>query len=233
VLKKHFGFLSTIKVFLLAVCLTFLFPAYSRSVIDAQQQEEIVCKVNVAIGVNDVYAGKGREGCKTSLYHGQYESFETLDKMYKTLPDDDEMLEMGLGKYSNQRVDEEKRNVTIRHAFLYAYEYEKKDDHDYHLIIGTAKEGILFTAECSGLPEASSADYKALLDVRKKLKCFIAQKPGEKNRSWTLYDPPIPIEISGSLFYDIDHAPGAAGPKGYRPETSWEIHPISNIKFFK
>jgi hypothetical protein len=231
--KKHLGILSTTKAFLLAISLTFLFPVYSASVKDAQQREEIVCKENVAIGPNDVYAGKDRAGCKTSLYHGQFESYATLDKMYKTLPDDDDMRDMGIGRNSNQRVDEEKRDVTIRHAFLYAYKYEKAGDHDYHLIIGTTKEGILFTAECSGLPVSSSEDYQALLDVRKKFRCFIDQTPGEKNRSWNFYDPPIPIEISGSLFFDIDHAPGAVGPQGHRPETSWEIHPISNIKFFK
>ena len=45
------------------------------------------------------------------------------------------------------------------------------------------------------------------------------------------YDPPIPVQIVGSLFFDVDHQPGEVGPVGMKPKTSWEIHPVSDIQF--
>jgi hypothetical protein len=38
--------------------------------------------------------------------------------------------------------------------------------------------------------------------------------------SYTKFDPPIPVTVSGSLFYDIDHRPGAVGPSDSKPETA-------------
>jgi hypothetical protein len=37
--------------------------------------------------------------------------------------------------------------------------------------------------------------------------------------------------VTGSLFFDVDHPAGAVGPQGHRPQTAWEIHPISSIAF--
>ena len=218
-------------ILLIALLLVFL-PLFSASTGEPSDQE-ILCNAPVVINDGDALLGKDRAGCKTSLSKDQNESYDALDKMYKTLPDDNDMEAMGIKRNSNSRVEEEERNVTVRHAFLYAYKYEKKGDHDFHLIIGTKKERILLTAECSALPVEGAEDYQALLKVRKNFKCFINQNPGEINRSWRFYNPPIRIEISGSLFYDVDHAPGAVGPQGHRPDTSWEIHPLSDIRFFR
>jgi hypothetical protein len=48
------------------------------------------------------------------------------------------------------------------------------------------------------------------------------------------YDPPIPIEVEGSLFFDMSHANGQGpGPATLRKDipTIWEIHPVSKILF--
>jgi hypothetical protein len=38
------------------------------------------------------------------------------------------------------------------------------------------------------------------------------------------------VTVEGSLFYDVDHAPGAVGPRDMKPTTAWEIHPITQIQ---
>ena len=43
------------------------------------------------------------------------------------------------------------------------------------------------------------------------------------------YTPPIAVDVEGSTFYDIDHPPGAVGPKDSKPTTAWEIHPVTHI----
>lgn len=45
----------------------------------------------------------------------------------------------------------------------------------------------------------------------------------------TLYEPPIPVLVTGPLVYDIEHRPGAVGPASVRPDTSWEIRPVESI----
>ena len=65
-------------------------------------------------------------------------------------------------------------------------------------------------------------DYKAF---------FGSNLPG---MSYDFYDPPIPVEIEGSLFFDMSHATGSKpGPSSLRDDipTIWEIHPISKIVF--
>ena len=49
---------------------------------------------------------------------------------------------------------------------------------------------------------------------------------------YDFYDPPIPIEVEGSLFFDASHARGTPpGPAKLRPHMPriWEVHPISKI----
>jgi hypothetical protein len=52
--------------------------------------------------------------------------------------------------------------------------------------------------------------------------------------TYDFYDPPIPMEVEGSMFFDMSHAEGSKpGPKSLRSKipTIWEIHPISKIVF--
>lgn len=54
--------------------------------------------------------------------------------------------------------------------------------------------------------------------------------PGKK---YEKHDPPVPVEITGPLFFDVDHDAGVVGPQGHRPKTAWEIHPVMDIKFLQ
>jgi hypothetical protein len=52
--------------------------------------------------------------------------------------------------------------------------------------------------------------------------------------AYDFYDPPIPIEIEGSLFFNVGPFDGPRpGPWIYREKikTLWEIRPITRIVF--
>jgi hypothetical protein len=179
----------------------------------------------------DNFCGTARKKAKTSVASAPNEFFSNLDDLLDSLEDDDDMIDrdppISHGAASD-RVSEEKRNVTVD-AFLYAATGE--DDNDYHLIIGNDLSGgqrRYMNVEISGLP--ASGQFRApLKEARDQFKDFFEDElPGH---SYDFYNPPIPVRISGSLFYDIDHSPGAVGPQGRKPKTSWEIHPITNIEF--
>jgi hypothetical protein len=44
-----------------------------------------------------------------------------------------------------------------------------------------------------------------------------------------LFDPPVHVRITGSLFWDGEHANQHVGPEGLQPDTAWEIHPIKDL----
>jgi len=51
--------------------------------------------------------------------------------------------------------------------------------------------------------------------------------------TYDFYDPPIPIKIEGSLFFDITHATGSRpGPHSLksRMPVIWEVHPLTSIE---
>jgi hypothetical protein len=91
---------------------------------------------------------------------------------------------------------------------------------------------MYMTMEISGLPPRRSADFTRLKSARGAYKAFFGDDlPGA---SYDFYDPPIPVEIQGSLFFDMSHATGPRpGPQSLRQDmpTIWEIHPISEIVF--
>jgi hypothetical protein len=135
-------------------------------------------------------------------------------------------------KQTSARVSEEKRNVRVR-AFLYAA--SREDDNDFHLIIGRSPKkspSMYMTVELSGLPPKSSTHFKRLKKARDSYKSFFADNlPGP---TYDFYDPPVPVEVEGSLFFDMSHATGSKpGPNSLRDDipTIWEIHPISKIVF--
>lgn len=45
------------------------------------------------------------------------------------------------------------------------------------------------------------------------------------------FPTPIPITVTGSVFFDVDHTPGDVHSGSIVPDTVWEIHPISNLVF--
>jgi hypothetical protein len=45
--------------------------------------------------------------------------------------------------------------------------------------------------------------------------------------------PPVPVRVTGSLFWDVDHENELVGPADFKPTSAWEIHPISAIDFLE
>jgi hypothetical protein len=121
--------------------------------------------------------------------------------------------------------------VRVR-AFLYAA--SREDDNDFHLIIGRAPRSspMYMTMELSGLPPKNAKSFRTLKKARDAYKEFFGDDlPGP---SYHFYRPPIPIELEGSLFFDMSHATGGKpGPQDLRKDipTIWEVHPITRIVF--
>lgn len=181
----------------------------------------------------DTYQGTARKAAKLSIATAAVETLPSVKHIVASLVPDAAMEHhhppISAGPLS-QRVAEEMRNVRCR-AYLFAASLEA--DNDFHLIIGTdpkAGKMTMMTMELSGLPPASSAAYKTLKAARDTYKSFFgAHLPG---LSYDFYDPPIQVDIQGSLFFDVTHATGPKpGPPTLRPylPTIWEVHPISRI----
>jgi len=70
-----------------------------------------------------------------------------------------------------------------------------------------------------------------LKEARTAFKDFFREHGDQFGSSYKKFDPPIPVRVEGSLFFDLDHAAGVVGPQGMRPSTAWEIHPVTKIEF--
>ena len=185
-------------------------------------------------GFDETYQGTARRAAKTSIADAEPEDFQDVRDLIEALPAEAEMTthqppittDAGSG-----RVEEENRNVRVR-AFLYAA--SREDDNDFHLIVGRDRdlEPTYMTMELSGLPPEDSPHFSRLEGARESYKEFFGDElPGA---SYDFYDPPIPVEVQGSLFFDMSHAHGSRpGPDSLRPAmpTIWEIHPITDIQF--
>jgi hypothetical protein len=188
-----------------------------------------------AAPVSDAFGGTARKAAKLSLSKAPAELVEDVAALLDTLESVAAMANKfaaGAVGPTSKRIKEENRNVTMR-AFIYASSREA--DNDFHVIIGRDPEAtpsVYMTIEVSGLPPASHASFAKLKGARDAFKNFFGgQLPGE---SYDFYDPPIPIDVTGSLFFDLSHANGARpGPKTLRPHmpTVWEIHPVSKLVF--
>jgi hypothetical protein len=88
------------------------------------------------------------------------------------------------------------------------------------------------TAEISGLPPGDSDSFDRLDAARSTYFEYFGD--GLPGTSYDYYDPPIEIEIEGSLFWDVSHGTGGRpGPQKLRPKMPvvWEIHPVTRIVF--
>lgn len=183
----------------------------------------------------DQFAGNARKAAKLSFVDAPVEIFADLRGLITTLPSKSHMLaitpEIPISA-SSDRVAEERRAVRVR-GFLYAA--SREDDRDFHLIIGRARSRrpqLYMTVEISGLPAEASPFFKKLKVARDTYKEFFGEKlPGT---SYDFYDPPIPVDVEGSLFFDMSHAGGQGpGPQSLRDKipTIWELHPVTSILF--
>ena len=89
-------------------------------------------------------------------------------------------------------------------------------------------------SEITGLP-LGGPNRERLRVPRQALKDFLGEWHLTIGTSAYLrFEDPVPVRVTGSLFYDIDHLPGVVGsfkPPQRVPATAWEIHPITEIVF--
>jgi hypothetical protein len=94
---------------------------------------------------------------------------------------------------------------------------------------------LYMNVEISGLPPARSRARATLKDVRDTYKSVFSRHPaGLPGTDYDFYHPPIPVTLTGSLFFDVTHARGERpGPEDLRPHipTIWEIHPVTQLVF--
>ena len=184
----------------------------------------------------DNFAGNDRKAAKLSKAKPATKKFNDLKDLIASLAPESTMIKHK-PKITTAptfgRVKEEERNVGVA-AFLYAASREA--DNDFHLIVGrdhTLTPEMYMTVEVSGLPPKGDAtlDFTDLNAARSAFKKFFGPKlPGG---TYDFYDPPIPIKIEGSLFFDITHATGSSpGPHSLksRMPTIWEVHPLTSIE---
>jgi hypothetical protein len=191
-----------------------------------------------ALPAGDDYNGTARKAAKLSISVAKTENFNDVTDLIKSLTTDSKMIAhkppIGTGATSN-RVKEEQRNVHVS-AFMYAASREA--DNDFHLIIGRdpkATPEMYMTMELSGLPPANYPSFAQLKAARDAFKTFFKDHAGGNlpGLTYDFYDPPIPVQIDGSLFFDMTHAKGPhPGPPSLksRMPVIWEVHPITVFK---
>lgn len=190
-----------------------------------------------------VYAGCARRIAKVSLVpetEAPTELYTSVADFKRNALDADHMLDLFMRDgieprlrtgANSDRHPSERRNVAID-VLLYAVKHEP--DNDYHLIVGDPdcqKSECFFNIEVSGLPLASHPDFDALKAAQSGFEAFIAH--ASVGGSYHYWNEPPRARVSGSLFYDISHPPGDVGPKGMRPWTAWEIHPVRTIEIWE
>lgn len=183
----------------------------------------------------DEFSGQSRFLAKTSIAHHQA-STVTIPQLYNELPSDEVMkVDYGIKKNS-PRCDLEDINLSII-CWLYTYKYE--DDGDYHLIVGSSKnkdQARYFSAEISGLPKKGSINYQFYDRLKKAREEFYTVIDGcpvcQKKYYTKMFDTPIKVKITGSLYWDIDHSGNSrhSGTGDFSSESCWEIHPVTEIE---
>jgi hypothetical protein len=182
----------------------------------------------------DNFAGTARKAAKLSIANANVENFADVSKLVASLPAVAAMVKLNIPVAAgSNRVKQEQRNIHVT-GFLFAASAES--DNDFHLIVGCdpkkAAQEVYMTMEVSGLPPAGSPAFAKLNAARTAYKNFFGVKnlPGA---GYHFYQPPIPVQIDGSLFFDATHSTGQApGPPSLksRMPTIFEVHPITNIK---
>ncbi len=192
--------------------------------------EEDQPKINKLATCSPLFSGNDRKVAKTSLATTQEVTYSSFNSFRNTLQTDTFMRTLGISTNSaSNRVSQENRNVNVSNSYLYAIKSES--DGDLHMIIGDLSKTALTNCEASGYPASSSSSYAKIKTVRETVITRFGTDFCGKS-SYTIFSPPIQIiTFKGSLFFDVDHAAGVVGPLGFRPTTSWEVHPISSIRF--
>jgi hypothetical protein len=193
----------------------------------------IAAAVKTKVPVDDNFAGQARRAAKLSIAAAPTENFSDVSSLINSLPTVDSMVKLNIPTTTNSnRVQQENRNVHVS-GFLFAASREA--DNDFHLIVGRdpkATQEMYMTMELSGLPPPDSPAFDSLNTARTAYKQFFSTQnlPGA---GYDFYQPPIPVQVDGSLFFDASHSIGQApGPPSLksRMPTIFEVHPITKIK---
>jgi hypothetical protein len=210
-------------------------PTGERGEHDVEELEKEAPAVAAAsnIPAADRFKGTVRRLPKTTIFAGEPKAFDSVSALRAWLPDNDTMKALRIGKGPTvNRVAQERFNVTVP-AYIYAF--RKESDNDYHVIIGDppdADSPQYLNAEVSGIPTGGTdANRNTLWTVRRAFKeAFQVGDQGPD--AYFRPDPPVPVTVTGSLFWDPEHEPPhTVGPASFSPGTAWEIHPISAIEF--
>lgn len=181
------------------------------------------------------FLGHYRSLAKTTMLRGVPERFGSVAELRATLIPDQRMRarypEISSPETApSGRVVEERRLVAVD-CFLYAIklEQDRDGDNDFHLIVGDDPRrngSLLLNVEVSGVPDGGR-QIAAFRAVRNRLLDLVQRS--RFPTGFLLLDSPMPVRVTGSLYFDADHTAGSVGPAGYRPSTVWEIHPVSDI----
>jgi hypothetical protein len=208
---------------------------YTRTRIAPPDNDEPVSIPPVPAGAapsTDDFHGTAREAAKLSIAPGPPQNFSDLGDLLNTLIPDADMRAKNISHDAGSgRLPEEEKLVTVT-AFLYAA--SKESDNDFHCIVGRdpSQTARFMNVEVSGLPPSGSESLAALSTARNQFKAFFTSGGDSLPAGgYDKYQPPIPITVTGSLFFDVDHVPPAVGPAGMKPQTAWEIHPVSVMQF--
>lgn len=181
-----------------------------------------------------LFRGTARKKAKLSIADAPVEEYDSVAELYvgaAALPRDSEMTAKGISdSATSERVEEERRNIAVM-SWLYAA--KKEEDNDYHIIIGTEPGETpkrFFNVELSGLPKSGQPFRNELKAARDEFESFLGNA-APSSSGYKKYNPPIPVIVTGSLFFDVSHAAGKVGPSGMKPASAWEIHPITDFEF--
>ena len=174
--------------------------------------------------LDSLYSGKDRVLAKTSIVAGRAKIVATVSDLIRLLPKDSIMRKKV--KKKSPRVVEEMQNIRLKKD-TYLYAFAKEGDGDYHIIIGDhfiASKAAFLNVEISGL----LTNDKTLSNPRR---AFEKQFIGMCSSDYIIFENPLKIDVQGSLFFDVSHTKGQVGPKNFKPQTNWELHPVSKIRF--
>lgn len=172
-----------------------------------------------------------RAAAKTSFAAGAVQNFTSINSLFNPLPKDAAMTQQfpALVRKSGNtspRVALEKRNMK---APAWIYWVAKESDRDFHVILGSTAQltstTIFLNSEVSGLPQANPTK-SPFPQRRAGIRAILANHRNVNG----LFVTPVPVTVSGSLFWDGEHRfPNTVGPEGLQPTKAWEIHPIKQL----
>jgi hypothetical protein len=181
----------------------------------------------------DIFDGQVRKIAKVTIFDGPpTRTFDSVSELRAFLPDDQDMKALGIGRGPDvDRVKQEQVKVTVKACI---YTFLKEGDNDYHVIIGDppgTPNRKYMNVEVSGIPDIGTDENRnRLWKVRRAFKQEFQLQDEGPDRYHPLSEP-VPVKITGSLFWDVEHYPKTVGPKFASPGTAWEIHPVSDIEF--